>query len=458
MIPAFSVQINQMTKEGYRILSEDEIEELTTSFYPFIPMLFTHPFFVTVYIDPKGRLVEMNCLGSHEQFSTSVFLEKLLPIELKPELQLAANLILREPGMEFLLPFIWEEQTQWMRGYSLPAASLGKEEGKILMLQPVNELVKLKNKFDQLKEIVDAQELHKEEQSIRQFQLNIRLETITNKLMELAKDKDVQLGNWEEALAKMVTSLAMFLQITRVSVWEYDEELKGIRSIQLYNQGIITNDPLEILELSVPTYFGTVVKQQVIVAPKAQENSLTKEFTDNYLKPLQIKSMLDVPYFINEKLGGVICCEQQYKEYDWAPEDILLVRGVADILTIAWKSHKRKLAEETLHESREKIKHQNRMLEIQRDEIRFMNDRLEEKVNERTEQLFKRNQQLEEFAFINAHKLRGPLSRIKGLVYLIQKDPNVEEYRNDLMNYLSVSAEELDEVVKHITKKLDEDL
>lgn len=111
-----------------------------------------------------------------------------------------------------------------------------------------------------------------------------------------------------------------------------------------------------------------------------------------------------------------------------------------------------------MHESREKIRHQNRMLELQRDEIRFMNERLEEKVTERTEELYKRNQQLEEFAFINAHKLRGPLSRIKGLVYLIHKDPNVESYRTDLMNYLMVSADELDEVVKHITKKLDEEL
>lgn len=297
---------------------------------------------MTVYLNSKGRLIDINCLGEYEVFNQDVYLEKLLPIELKPELQLAANLILRESGMEFLLPFIWEEQTQWMRGFSLPAEWLGKEEGKVLLLQPVNELVKLKHKFDQLKEIVDAQELYKEEQSIRQFQLNIRLETITNVLMELAKDKDVQLGNWEAALSKMVTRLAEFLQITRVSIWEYNEEIKGIRSIQYYNQGIITNDPIEILAVNVPTYFDAVQKQQVIVAYNAQENSLTKEFTENYLKPLQIKSMLDVPFFIDEKLGGVICCEQQYKHHDWTPEDILLVRGVADILTIAWKSYIRK--------------------------------------------------------------------------------------------------------------------
>ena len=55
------------------------------------------------------------------------------------------------------------------------------------------------------------------------------------------------------------------------------------------------------------------------------------------------------------------------------------------------------------------------------EEIRVINENLEKIVLERTKELEKKNKALEEYAFINAHKLRRPVASILGLVNLLNK-------------------------------------
>ena len=59
-------------------------------------------------------------------------------------------------------------------------------------------------------------------------------------------------------------------------------------------------------------------------------------------------------------------------------------------------------------------------LQAQAEEI---NDHLEELVKSRTIELEKKNKALEEYAFINAQKLRSPLATILGLVNLMKRLP-----------------------------------
>jgi signal transduction histidine kinase len=75
-------------------------------------------------------------------------------------------------------------------------------------------------------------------------------------------------------------------------------------------------------------------------------------------------------------------------------------------------------------------------------------------VNERTAELEKKNNALEEYAFINAHKLRSPVASILGLVNLLKKTPLTEEGKA-INKHLQQSAEELDNVVRSITEAIE---
>jgi signal transduction histidine kinase len=87
-------------------------------------------------------------------------------------------------------------------------------------------------------------------------------------------------------------------------------------------------------------------------------------------------------------------------------------------------------------------------------EINKLNENLEGKVQERTEEIRMQNQKLVEYAFFTAHEVRGPLARILGLVELVKvKELNHE--REEIISRLQVSANELDEIIRQVNRKLE---
>ena len=93
-------------------------------------------------------------------------------------------------------------------------------------------------------------------------------------------------------------------------------------------------------------------------------------------------------------------------------------------------------------------------LQAQAEEIKKINDHLEEFVKSRTIELEKKNKALEEYAFINSHKLRSLLATILGLVNLMKRLPHTVESK-ECTEHLGKSAKELDEVVSSITQAIE---
>jgi ligand-binding sensor domain-containing protein len=102
----------------------------------------------------------------------------------------------------------------------------------------------------------------------------------------------------------------------------------------------------------------------------------------------------------------------------------------------------------------DEIQAQNEEIMAQAEEIKGINENLEQLVFERTNELERKNRALEEYAFINAHKLRSPVASILGLINLISKTSLDEEGR-EINKRLHQSAEELDEIVRSITKAIE---
>ena len=79
-----------------------------------------------------------------------------------------------------------------------------------------------------------------------------------------------------------------------------------------------------------------------------------------------------------------------------------------------------------------------------------MNEMLEDRVRQRTIELENKNKRLSEYAFINSHMLRAPVSRILGLINLI-KNSNINislQETEELIGLLGKSTDELDNIVK----------
>ncbi|HRW99019.1 MAG TPA: hypothetical protein P5280_05990, partial [Cyclobacteriaceae bacterium] len=61
---------------------------------------------------------------------------------------------------------------------------------------------------------------------------------------------------------------------------------------------------------------------------------------------------------------------------------------------------------------------------------------------------------LEEYAFINAHKLRSPVASILGLVNILSKMDLKDETKN-INNHLKETTEKLDLIVSDITRAIE---
>ena len=62
------------------------------------------------------------------------------------------------------------------------------------------------------------------------------------------------------------------------------------------------------------------------------------------------------------------------------------------------------------------------------------------------------NQRLKEISWIQSHIVRAPLARIMGLIQILKDMPSVNE-KEKTLDYILLSANELDTAIKEITDK-----
>ncbi len=270
---------------------------------------------------------------------------------------------------------------------------------------------------------------------------NTELESHMNTLVGFSKNRNIALGNLEHAARDIVSITAKNLKVNQVSIWVYDDEHKFIESIACYNREKDRYvDTMKLRFEEAPHYFDALKKERIIVADDARTHHYTKEFATSYFTEQNIFSLLDATFFLDGHLKGLLCCEHQNEIRKWTTEDLIFASSVADIISLAFRTAQRL-------EYEHHIEQQNK-------EIALINEGLEERVKQRTEELEIQNRRLVEYAFINSHLLRGPLSRILGLINLMEHDKTMKD--SEMLDLLRKSGDELDQVIGKISNALND--
>jgi PAS domain S-box-containing protein len=153
---------------------------------------------------------------------------------------------------------------------------------------------------------------------------------------------------------------------------------------------------------------------------------------------------------INTKLNGDKC---------WFLTSKIPIRNskgeIHGLVGISYDFTQRKQAEESLQKLVDELRQTQETLEQQAEEITTLNNHLEVLVEQRTQQLTRRNEQLNEYAFFNAHKLRAPIATILGLYQVLELGVSGEE-KEMIVEKLRESVVLLDEMVKQSQGLLDE--
>lgn len=102
----------------------------------------------------------------------------------------------------------------------------------------------------------------------------------------------------------------------------------------------------------------------------------------------------------------------------------------------------------------EELAAQAEELKATNEEMEAINSNLEGIVNERTEVIRQQNSILREYAYFNAHQVRGPLARILGLISIIELEFTDDRFRS-YITMLKTSGSELDRVIGEINAVFD---
>jgi tetratricopeptide (TPR) repeat protein len=123
------------------------------------------------------------------------------------------------------------------------------------------------------------------------------------------------------------------------------------------------------------------------------------------------------------------------------------------------KKSKNELIQSNAHiqEQREELIAQAEELVQANNEIAGMNENLEKMVAEKASHIVKQNEMLVQYAYQNAHKVRGPLARIMGLMNIVKLKSTAAEEIPFLINEMDKASRELDGVVREINESLQKD-
>jgi signal transduction histidine kinase len=108
-----------------------------------------------------------------------------------------------------------------------------------------------------------------------------------------------------------------------------------------------------------------------------------------------------------------------------------------------------------LNQKNAKINDQHSRLLKSYDQLANLNENLEETVKKKTFLVEERNKQLAEIAFANAHRVRGPLARILGLLHLMDIDPIKKE---TYLLKIHGEAWEMDEIVRVLGRSIEKNI
>lgn len=146
-----------------------------------------------------------------------------------------------------------------------------------------------------------------------------------------------------EALASITELCALALEVQRSSVWVLVKGNSALRCLHLHDQSAASQGAGgELPAEPFPAYFKELLSGRIIAADRAQEDPRTREFTESYLRPLDIHAMLDAPIRYRDRLMGVVCQEHTRDPRHWFPEDAAFASFIAHTVSMVLETHFRR--------------------------------------------------------------------------------------------------------------------
>jgi PAS domain S-box-containing protein len=181
--------------------------------------------------------------------------------------------------------------------------------------------------------VVIREQLHKNRLEAKMAKY---IKKLNNALVNQSHNTLFYEGKVEQGAKALTKEVITTMEVDRCSIWLYNSDKTSITCQQLY---IKSEDSwyqnIELFRKDFTPYFDHLLIDPIITANDAEEHPATKCFTETYLKPLGIKSMLDVPIIHRGEVIGVICIES-FIGREWNKSEVDFAQMLSSLYTFAY--------------------------------------------------------------------------------------------------------------------------
>lgn len=174
-----------------------------------------------------------------------------------------------------------------------------------------------------------------------------------NLLEELDSVSSIHQLNRDDIDALMLAcaqKASQLFEIERVNAWLLNKNKDAIISIGEYDTRTKKfNKNTVIPSKDCPNYFKSIIKNRIILVENVYTNSVTSELTDNYLRPNNIISLMDIPLRMNGELIGVLCLEKTGDaERVFSKDEQTFALGLGFLISSSLEARKRRAIQHDL--------------------------------------------------------------------------------------------------------------
>jgi len=143
-------------------------------------------------------------------------------------------------------------------------------------------------------------------------------------------------GDLINGAKELTLEVTRSIKTDRCSIWLYNDDKTSIVCQQLYVASEDKwYDKIELFKKDFCPYFDALGVNPIIIADDAASHPATSCFTESYLNPLGIKSMLDVPIIYKGEIIGVICIEN-LKPRKWKDSEVNFAQNLSSLYSFAY--------------------------------------------------------------------------------------------------------------------------
>lgn len=154
--------------------------------------------------------------------------------------------------------------------------------------------------------------------------------------LDLMAQRSLFLGDAQSTMRRVNQAASTTLSVQRVSVWLIDKAGTKISCADLYDHATGQHTSgVELFAKDFPEYFKALQVERTIAAHDAHTDPRTSCFSEPYLKPLGISSMLDVPIWVNKAMVGVVCHEHRGPKRTWNSDEETFAYLMSNFVALA---------------------------------------------------------------------------------------------------------------------------